>query len=165
MESAANSVQLPPLESPHERQAVANELQSVLQELINLSLIGKQLHWTVVGPSAHSLHLFFDELAESWRELADLVAERTVTLGFVPDGQASTVAKRAQGGPVSLHSHDGHVAVWDLSRRVAATAEWIRSRLASIGQADLVTQDVLIDVVRTLEKQQWLLRVELGEEI
>jgi starvation-inducible DNA-binding protein len=38
-------------------------------------------------------------------------------------------------------------------------AERIRARLESIGAADLVTQDVLIKVVGTLEKQQWLLRV------
>jgi starvation-inducible DNA-binding protein len=67
MESVANSIQLPPLDSPHEREAVTNELQLVLQDLINLSLIGKQLHWAVVGPASHSLHLFLDELVQSWR--------------------------------------------------------------------------------------------------
>jgi DNA-binding ferritin-like protein len=30
---------------------------------------------------------------------------------------------------------------------------------------DLVSQDVLIDVVRTLEKQQWMLRAQLGERV
>jgi starvation-inducible DNA-binding protein len=57
-----------------------------------------------------------------------------------------------------------HAVVWELGRRVAAVAERIRARLGSIGAADLVTQDVLIKVVGTLEKQQWLLRVQLGEK-
>ena len=164
MESVANSVQLPPLDSPHERNAVGNELQTVLREMINLSLIGKQLHWTVVGPAARTVHLFLDQLVQSWRELADVVAERAVTLGFVPDGQAWTVAEHSTLDPVAVRSLDDHVVVWELARRVAAAAERIRARLLPIGAADLVTQDVLVDVVRTLEQQQWLLRVQLGEK-
>lgn len=34
----------------HEREGVGQGLQRTLQELIDLSLIGKQLHWAVVGP-------------------------------------------------------------------------------------------------------------------
>jgi starvation-inducible DNA-binding protein len=162
MESVANSIQLPPLDSLHEREAVTNELQLVLQDLINLSLIGKQLHWAVVGSASHSLHLFIDELVQSWRELADLVAERAVTLGSVPDGQAATVAQGSQLGPVPVRSLDDQVVVWELARRVAAAAEQVRRRLLPIGEADLVTQEVLVEVVRTLEKHQWLLRAQLG---
>ena len=54
----------------------------------DLSLIGKQLHWTVVGPDFRPLHLQLDELVDSWRELSDTVAERAVALGVMPDGQA-----------------------------------------------------------------------------
>ncbi|WP_134013115.1 ferritin-like domain-containing protein [Kribbella sp. VKM Ac-2566] len=75
-EAVANSVQLPPLENPNERAAVGSELQLVLQDLIDLSLVGKQLHWSVVGAAAHGVHLFLDELVGEWRELADVVAER-----------------------------------------------------------------------------------------
>jgi starvation-inducible DNA-binding protein len=31
-----------------------------------------------------------------------------------------------------------------------------------LGEIDLVTQDVLIDVVRKLEEQQWMLRAQLA---
>ncbi|TDW84284.1 hypothetical protein EV137_7091 [Kribbella pratensis] len=58
-------MQLPPLENPNERAAVGSELQLVLQDLIDLSLVGKQLHWSVVGAAAHGLHLFLDELVGS----------------------------------------------------------------------------------------------------
>jgi starvation-inducible DNA-binding protein len=163
MESVANSVQLPPLDNPHERQAVGGELQVVLQELIGLSLIGKQLHWSVIGPAARSVHLFLDELVGEWRELADVVAERAVTLGFVPDGQASAVSDGSRVEPVPVRSVVDHAAIWELARRVAAAAERVRERLARTGAADLVTQDVLVDVVRKLEQQQWLLRVQLGD--
>ena len=39
--------------------------------------------------------------------------------------------------------------------------ERIRSRMDRLGEIDLVSQDVLIDVVRDLEKQLWMLRVSL----
>jgi starvation-inducible DNA-binding protein len=42
-------------------------------------------------------------------------------------------------------------------------SERVRSRLAAIGEADLASQDVLIEVVRELEKLQWMLRFQLGE--
>ena len=162
--AVANSVQLPPLENPNERAAVGAELQVVLQDLIDLSLVGTQLHWSVVGAAAHGVHLFLDELVEEWRELADVVAERAVTLGFVPDGQSSAVAAGSRVEPVEVRSLADHAVVWELGRRVAAVAERIRARLESIGAADLVTRDVLVRVVGALEKQQWLLRMQLGEK-
>ena len=162
-ESVANSVQLPPLDNPHERAAVGAELQVVLQDLIDLSLIGKQLHWSVVGSAARGVRLFLDELVGEWRELADVVAERAVTLGIVPDGQSSAVASGSRLEAVPARSLADHAVVWELARRVAAVAELIRARLGAIGAADVVTQDVLVRVVGVLEKQQWLLRVQLGE--
>jgi starvation-inducible DNA-binding protein len=164
IETVANSVQLPPLDNPNERAALGAELQAVLHGLIDLSLIGKQLHWSVVGAAAHGVHLFLDELVEQWRELADVVAERAVTLGFIPDGQSSAVARGSHVEPVEVRSLLDHVVVWELGRRVAAVSERIRLRLAPVGAADLVTQEVLTRVVGVLEKQQWLLRVQLGEK-
>src|SRR6185437_384242 len=87
MASIATSTHLPVLDEPHEHQAVGHILETTLQELVDLSLIGKQLHWAVVGPLFRPLHLHLDELVDSWRDLADAVAERAVALGFVPDGQ------------------------------------------------------------------------------
>ena len=62
---------------------VLAELQSMLVELIDLALIGKQAHWNVEGPHFRSLHLELDELVDTWRSLGDQVAEREVTLGAV----------------------------------------------------------------------------------
>ena len=124
-EAVANSVQLPPLENPNERAAVGAELQVVLQDLIDLSLVGKQLHWRVVGAAAHGVHLFLDELVGEWRELADVVAQRAVTLGFVPDGQSSAVAAGSRVEAVAVRSLADHAVVWELGRRVAAVAELV----------------------------------------
>ena len=163
MASTATSPYLPTLPVPHEREGVGRELQTVLVELVDLSLIGKQLHWAVSGPLFRSLHLQLDELVDSWRALGDTVAERAVALGFVPDGQAQAVAATSQLTPVAQGPIEDHSAVREITRRLADVSERVRSRLEAIGEADLASQDVLIEVVRELEKQQWMLRVQLGE--
>jgi starvation-inducible DNA-binding protein len=163
MASPATSTYLPTLEVPQEREGVGQELQATLHELIDLSLIGKQLHWAIVGPLFRPLHLQLDELVESWHELSDTVAERAVALGFVPDGQASAVVAGSQLAPVARGALDDHLVVRQLTHRVAEVSERVRDRMNRLGDADLASQDVLTEVVRELEKQQWMLRAQLGE--
>jgi starvation-inducible DNA-binding protein len=163
MASVGTSSYLPTLPVPHEREGVGSELQTVLVELVNLSLIGKQLHWAVSGPLFRLLHLQLDELVDSWRELADTVAERAVALGFVPDGQAQAVVATSQLEPVAQGPIEDHLVVRELTHRLADVSERIRDQMNRLGEADLASQDVLIEVVRELEKQQWMLRVQLGE--
>src|SRR5216110_1050077 len=119
MASPATSSYLPTLELPHERDGVAHALQATLYELIDLSLIGKQLHWAVVGPLFRPLHLQLDELVDSWRELADTVAERAVATGFAPDGQAAAIAAGSEIAPVEPGAIDDRVVVDELATRLA----------------------------------------------
>ena len=163
MASTATSTYLPTLEAPHEREGIGQELQATLHELIELSLVGKQLHWAVVGPLFRPVHLQLDELIESWREFSDTVAERAVALGFIPDGQARAVAAASQLAPVARESLEDHVVVRELTHRLAEASGRVRERMNRLGDADLASQDVLIEVVRELEKQQWMLRAQLGD--
>ena len=55
------------------------------------------------------------------------------------------------------------MVVRELTHRVAEVSERARERMDRLGDADLASQDVLIEVVRELEKQQWMLRAQLGE--
>ena len=65
----------------HERREIGLTLQDELIDLVDLSLIGKQLHWNIVGPLFRPLHLYLDELVDEWRLLADAVAERARNSG------------------------------------------------------------------------------------
>src|SRR6266576_5064437 len=98
---------LPPL-GTHERDETGLQLQETLVELIDLSLLGKQLHWSVIGPFFRPLHLQLDELIDSWRELSDTVAERAVALGTWPDGQAGTVAASSELVPLERGAIEDH---------------------------------------------------------
>jgi starvation-inducible DNA-binding protein len=164
MASISTSTHLPALGEPHEHEEVGHVLEATLHELVDLSLIGKQLHWAVVGPLFRPLHLHLDELMDFWRELADTVAERAVALGYVPDGQARAVISGSQLSPVAQSSIEDHVVVRELTHRIAQTSELARGRMERLGEIDLASQDVLIDVVRALEEQQWMLRAQLGTQ-
>ncbi len=163
MASLASSAQLPAI-STHERDETGRELQAILVDLVDLSLLGKQLHWAVVGPHFRSLHLQLDELVDSWRELADTVAERSVALGVIPDGQSGAVSAASEIAPVERGPMEDRVVVRELAHRVAEVSERVRSKLDRVGELDLASQDVLIEVVRALEQQQWMLRAQFGAE-
>ncbi|WP_276206892.1 Dps family protein, partial [Streptomyces niveiscabiei] len=60
---------------------VGSALQGALVDLIDLSLVAKQVHWNVVGPRFRSVHLQLDEVVDVARLHSDTVAERASALG------------------------------------------------------------------------------------
>jgi starvation-inducible DNA-binding protein len=148
-----------PTLSHDEQQEIGEELQATLVELIDLALLGKQLHWSVVGPQFRPLHLQLDELVDSWHTLSDAVAERAVAVGHWPDGQAAAVAKVA-GEPMPVGAIAGDEVVHVLTRRLLDTTASARARMDRLGELDQASQDLLIEVVRALEKQLWMVRVQ-----
>jgi starvation-inducible DNA-binding protein len=149
-----------PALSTHERGEIGGELQAMLVELVDLTLIGKQLHWSVVGVNFRALHLQLDELIESWRDLADTVAERAVAIGFWPDGQAAALTAASELDPVERGALTDQVVVRELTRRLGEVDERARGRMDRLGSLDAASQDVLIEVVRELEKQLWMMRAQ-----
>jgi starvation-inducible DNA-binding protein len=160
MVSVAQEAHLPALEH-HRREEAGRELQATLVELIDLSLIGKQLHWNIFGRPFKPLHEHLDELVDSWRELSDTVAERAVALSFAPSGQAAAVNEGSEIEPVENSFLDTDTATRELVQRLADVTERIRGRIEKLGELDLASQDVLIEAIRDLEKQQWMLRASL----
>jgi starvation-inducible DNA-binding protein len=140
---------------------VVDDLQATLAELIDLSLLGKQAHWNVVGPNFRSIHLQLDEIVDAARLSADRVAERIATLGSAPEGRAAAVASSSKLPDFP----DGQVQVEDTVQRVDGIidtmAERMRKRILRVGETDPVSQDALIEACDTLEKQAWMLRAQL----
>jgi starvation-inducible DNA-binding protein len=161
MTTSTHATYLPALAEPHQREDVGHQLQTLLVELVDLSLLGKQLHWNVVGPMFRPLHLQLDELIDSWHELADAVAERAVAIGFHPDGQSATVARDSPLRGVARGEVEDRVVVRELTSRLAEVAERGRERMDRLGVLDTASQDVVIEVVRALEQQLWMIRAQL----
>ena len=162
MAITTGSAHLPAL-GKHEREEIGNELQATLLELVDLSLLGKQLHWSVVGPLFRPLHLYLDELVDSWRDCADTVAERAVALGFWPDGQAEAVAAGSEVVGVERGAIEDHVLLGELVGRLAGVAGRTRERMNRLAELDSASEDVLVGIVRALEEQLWMIRAQIAQ--
>ncbi len=144
-----------------EQQAVAVELQGTLVDLLDLTLIGKHLHWNVEGRQFRSLHHELDEQVDVWRQLADDVAERAATIGASPDGQAETIAGATQLEPLpSGHLSDQQV-LKAISDRLAAATSRTRERIDRVAVVDPITCDLFVNVAARLEKQLWMIRAQI----
>jgi starvation-inducible DNA-binding protein len=148
-----------PITSPlneADRQTTGAILQSTLVDLIDLSLLAKQAHWNVVGPHFRSVHLHLDELVNLARRYVDEVAERANAVGVSPNGKARTVVE-SSGIP---DFPDNWVSDTDtIAGIVTILGELIKRVRRSIDEtdkADLVTQDLLIELARELEQQRWM---------
>ncbi|MCZ4512211.1 DNA starvation/stationary phase protection protein [Streptomyces sp. ActVer] len=141
---------------------VSEALQGALVDLVDLSLVAKQIHWNVVGPRFRSVHLQLDEVVDTARLHSDTVAERASTLGVSPDGRAATVATSSGIGATP----DGWVkdtdAVGTLVDALAAVIERMRERVGATGEADPVSQDIFIGITADLEKHHWMFQAENG---
>ena len=159
MTTLANPTHLPAI-GAHERAETGRALQATLVELLELSLAGKQLHWSVTGPLFRPLHLQLDLFIDEWRDMADVVAERAVAIGVWPDGQAGTIALAGAFAALAPGPIEDAAVVRQLARRLAEAAERARVRMDRLADLDAASQDVLIAVVRTLEQQLWMTRAQ-----
>jgi starvation-inducible DNA-binding protein len=147
----------------HQRQAVAVELQGMLVDLLDLTLIGKHVHWNVEGRLFRSVHEEMDELVDAWRRLADDVAERAVTIGASPDGQAETIAGATELEALpSGHLSDRQVLT-GIGDRLSDAAARTRERIERVAVEDPVTCDLLVQIAATLEKQLWMVRAQISD--
>jgi starvation-inducible DNA-binding protein len=160
MSHLSETIDANPSLGTHERNEIGRLLQGQLVDLIDLSLLGKQAHWNLAGPNFRSLHLQLDEFIEQWRDLSDEVAERAVALGIAPDGQAAAVAAQSEiDGLPAAQISDSDV-VLGFAHRISSAVYRARERMDRLEELDLASQDLLIEVVRVLEKQLWMFRVQ-----
>jgi starvation-inducible DNA-binding protein len=153
------SVVKSPLSDKH-RKIVGEALQGALVDLVDLALVSKQVHWTVVGPRFRSVHLQLDEVVDTARLHADTVAERASAIGVTADGRADTVSKTSGIDTVT----DGWIkdtqAVGILIAALDSVIGRMRVRIGTTEDADPVSQDILIGITADLEKFHWMFQAE-----
>jgi starvation-inducible DNA-binding protein len=140
--------------------ATSAALQATLAELIDLSLQAKHYHWTVIGREFRPVHLQLDEITDQVRLFYDDVAERLATLGVPPDGRLATVAATSPLPAAGDGWQTDRTAVEAMCDRLNQVADAVLARAAEIGDADLVSQGILIETGGGLQKQAWMLRVQ-----
>jgi starvation-inducible DNA-binding protein len=150
------------LSKPAASEVTASALQDSLVELIDLALQAKQYHWNVVGPHFRAVHLHLDEITDEVRVFYDDVAERLAALGVAPDGRTSTVAAATtlpEAGDGPQRDAD---AVEAMVERLTQVADRLRLRAGEVGDSDLISQGILIEIGTGLEKQAWMLRAQIA---
>jgi starvation-inducible DNA-binding protein len=145
-----------------DRKTTGAILQSALIDLIDLTLSAKQAHWNVVGPHFRSVHLQLDEVVAIARQYTDDLAERSAAIGCPPDGRARTVAETT-GLPAYSEGWTSDTATIDaMIEMLSELVKRMRMRIDETDKADLVTQDMLIQVTQELEKQRWMWQAMRG---
>lgn len=156
---------MPTINSPLSDDAhkIASEvLRDALVDLIDLSLAGKQAHWNVTGPRFRTIHFQLDEVVDTARKHADIVAERSAAVGTPADGRAETVARDSQITRIEpgwLRDDDVVATFIGIYDGVIAR---MRQRAREVEQADQVSNNILLDVIEELEKQYWMWQAERG---
>lgn len=142
----------------------SDSLQKVLQptlfELIALGRVLKQLHWNVVGGKFRPVHLHLDEVYATVEEATDLVAERLAAIGHSPNGRACDVVANStiQDVPIGF-TLDTEVLLL-AEGAILYAVKLMRTRVESVEGVDASTEDMLHQLILTLEKHHWMLAAQ-----
>ena len=140
--------------------SLTNDLQSVLIDLIELHLQGKQAHWNVVGKNFRDLHLQLDEIVNAAREFSDAVAERLRALHATADGRAAVVAATTTLEPYPAGEVDTTTVIDLITARLDATVSTVRKVHDDVDSQDPTSADLLHAVIARLEQLSWMVSAE-----
>ena len=140
--------------------SLAQNLQKVLVDLIELHLQGKQAHWNLVGTNFRDLHLQLDNIVDIAREAADTIAERMRALDAVPDGRTDTVVATTTVPAIPSGLLSTTEIVDAITNRIYAVVNTLRGVHDEVDAADPSTSDLLHDIIDGLEKEAWMLKSE-----
>ncbi len=141
-------------------ESLADDLQRVHVDLIDLHIQGKQAHWNVVGRNFRDLHLQLDEIIEAARAFSDQIAERMRALYVTPDGRAATVAEQSSLQPFPSGEVDTSETVDLITERLYAVCSTIRDVHDDVDEADPTSADQLHTFLEALEQFAWMVGAE-----
>ena len=136
---------------------VAQFLTPVVQELVALAVNGKQAHWHVRGVNFIAVHELLDVVVAHAQDWADLAAERVVALGLPVDGRLKSVADKSGAANPKLGFQPYDEAIADIVAQIDLTAEKVAEAIEGLEELDPVSQDVVIEIRRGLDKDRWFL--------
>lgn len=137
---------------------LAEKLEYLLADHIALYIKTLNCHWNVVDPRFHSLHEMFEEQYLSLANQNDQIAERIRQLGVKVRASLSVMSKK-----VSIQEILQDLSADEMIRSMIESYEkHIRDMKSVIVQSDeendVVTSDILTQILGDLEKNLWMLR-------
>ncbi|WNI27672.1 DNA starvation/stationary phase protection protein [Streptomyces sp. ITFR-6] len=151
---------VPGLSAKEGKQVIAL-LHMRLHALNDLALTLKHIHWNVVGPHFIAVHEMLDPQTVAVRGMADATAERISALGGEPQGTPGVLVAERDWNDYGLGRADAlaHLGALDLVYTGVITDH--RSAASEAGSLDPVTEDLLIEHLRSLEQFHWFVRAHL----
>lgn len=141
-------------------QELADRLQLVHVDLIEMHLQGKQAHWNVVGTNFRDLHLQLDDIVEAARTFSDDVAERMRAIYVTPDGRAGTVAATTSLPPFPEGEVDTAETVDLITERLYAACARMRAVHDDVDEEDPTSADLLHTILERFEQFAWMVGAE-----
>jgi starvation-inducible DNA-binding protein len=138
-------------------------LQSVLVDLIELHIQGKQAHWSIVGKNFRDLHLQLDEIVLAVRGFSDELAERMRALESLPDGRSQTVTAGTNLPQFPVGEVDTMEAVDLITQRLDAAVDNMRAVHDEVDEEDPTSADLLHTFIEKLEQFAWMVSAENRE--
>ena len=146
---------------PETRQAeIIADLNGMLAHMIDISTSAKQAHWNVHGPNFQGLHELFDVIVDEARTYGDELAERAVAIGGTAHGTIQDVAKGSTFQPFPTDEHQWEPLVRAMHERLSGASAKLQEIIHTT-EDDLTTQDLYIEIQRTLDKRAWMLEAHL----
>ena len=145
--------------------ALSDNLQRVLTDLIALELVGKQIHWNVVGPNFRDIHLNLDDVVDIAREGSDEVAERMRAINAYPDARPSTIAAQTsvpEAPEGEILTSEGVAYIVSAIEAVVAT---LRGVDEDVDSEDPTSSGIVEDLIGKLEQQAWFLSAEVRKPV
>lgn len=158
---SAKTVKNPPVAPAFTASAeLRADLQRALIDITALSLVGKQIHWNVVGPNFRDIHLNLDDVVDIAREGSDEVAERMRAINAVPDGRPATVAADATVPSLPKDEITVSEGVAYVVSAIEAVVSTLRGVHDAVDGEDPTSAGILEDLTGKLEQQAWFISSE-----
>jgi starvation-inducible DNA-binding protein len=139
---------------------LGSNLQSVLVDMIELHIQGKQAHWSVVGKNFRDLHLQLDEIITDARLFSDELAERMRALDALPDGRSGTVTTTTHLPAFPEGEVDTTDTVTLITALLNTTVDNIRAVHDEVDEEDPTSADILHGFIEKLEQYVWMVSAE-----
>ncbi|CAN7382990.1 DNA starvation/stationary phase protection protein [Microbacterium maritypicum] len=139
---------------------LANNLQAVLVDLLDLAIQGKQAHWNVVGRNFRDTHRQLDEIIDDARTFSDTIAERMRALHAVPDGRSATIAKTTSLPEFPAGEVSTTETIDLITERLEAAVGTVRDVHDAVDEEDPTSADLLHAIIERLEQFAWMVSAE-----
>lgn len=143
--------------------ALITELNQLLSDFHVYYQNTRGAHWNIKGPRFFELHAKFEELYTEALEHIDEIAERILTIGGRPDHTLEVYLEKSKIQSVKDESNDEALVKTMVSNLTTLVAQENKVKELAVEASDNETEDMMIALVNSQEKTQWMFNSWLGK--